>query len=1296
MPKVNVSIERHKFNTRVQRENETFDSFLNDLRRISADCDFGALRDDMIRDRIVCAIIDKRVKDRLLRESDLKLQKAIDICKAAEETSSNISSLLKKAAQGETSGSVSVITKKNYGRSGNKAEFKNQGRREAAPQAIHQRAASTSQAAHQKAASGHTKPRTDRNWERGAGASFVRTCSRCGRQHQRGSCPAYGKQCAKCSRYNHFANQCFFNKSNQNVNTISQNNRNHENTVQTIDYVLDTVVNENDSPTLNWFEDIKIVECNKTVKFKLDSGAQVNVIPKYIFDKLGISKIDKTDTSISNYAGQPLPVLGSCNLKVIIKNKDYNLIFLVVETKNNAAPIIGLPSIQHLNLISRREVSEINKTKNNDTFNISDYDNVFKGLGLIKIEPCDFKLKENYEPVTMPCRKVAFQLINPLKKELDRMLKDQIITKVDEPTEFVHPIVIVKKKENDQIRICLDPKHLNDALIREYYSLPTFEDLTSEMAGSKVFSVLDANKGFYQIKLTEKASFLTTFATPLGRFRFLRLPFGVKVAPEIFQKVFNQIFGDIDGVKIYIDDIIIFAKDVKTHNEIINKVMQRALETGVKFNKSKCKFLVKEIKYVGHVFSEDGIKLDEDKIKAIKQIPTPDNKDKLRKFLGMITYVAKFIPNLSKLSANLRQLLKKDIVWQWEDVHDKEFNNLKRQLSNSPVLQYYDRNQPIVLSVDSSKNGLGAVILQNGAPVAYASKSLTETQCNYAQIEKETLAILFGCQRFHQYLFGTRFLVETDHKPLESIFNKSLDKVPLRIQRLLLSLQNYDFSVKYTPGKYLYFADTLSRTGYDDKMFIINETESNVQIDMINFFSVSTKRFEEIKIETQKDCELQELLNLIKNGWPDSKKQLKENIKPYWKDRDDLVEMKGIIFKCNRMVIPKSLRNDIINKLHYTHLGLEKTLCKAQELVYWPYMNKEITDKILNCQICLRFKNSLQKESLINRQLPTRPWQIIASDLFEYKGIQYLLVVDYFSKFPEVCILHEGTTSGIIIQNMKYIFARHGKPDLIYTDMGPQYSSSEFQQFLEDWKISMQTSTPHYAQSNGFIERHVQTIKQLIKKTIADKKDIFLALLEYRNTPIDRKTPSPAELLFGRKLKGLIPMSEEILKPKFDINTQVKALQQKQSNQKFYYDKHAKDLQRLSVNDPVMMQDSRTGEWNPGMIIGIDQNRPRSYLVKLNKNNKTYIRNRRYLRKIENNFVTDDDFYNMLNQLVPENDISYNQNDNVKNQEPKNVEKGVVVEDKSKCKDSLGETLKFSRSGRCIRKPKCFDNFYCY
>lgn len=313
--------------------------------------------------------------------------------------------------------------------------------------------------------------------------------------------------------------------------------------------------------------------------------------------------------------------------------------------------------------------------------------------------------------------------------------------------------------------------------------------------------------------------------------------------------------------------------------------------------------------------------------------------------------------------------------------------------------------------------------------MAYASKSLNVSQQQYAQIEKEMLSIAFGCQRFHQYLYGKTFYVETDYKPLEAIFKKPLSECPLRLQRLRIILQNYDLIVKYKPGTQLYFADALSRTSYDDKNFEIDEGIINAQISMIYDDNItSPNKLECFAKESLTDPEMVNLTQVIKQGWPDHRNKLDYSVRPFWDFRHELVIVNGVVFKGHQIVIPRNFRKHM-RKIHYNHLGIQKTIMYAKELVHWPLMNKEIEDYISNCSTCLTYQNKNQKETIINSQLPNRPWQTIATDLFHLRGRDYLLIVDYFSKYPEIVNLKENTTSENIIKELKAIFARHGKPD---------------------------------------------------------------------------------------------------------------------------------------------------------------------------------------------------------------------------------------------------------------------------
>ena len=349
-------------------------------------------------------------------------------------------------------------------------------------------------------------------------------------------------------------------------------------------------------------------------------------------------------------------------------------------------------------------------------------------------------------------------------------------------------MVVVQKKDGG-LRICIDPKDLNKALKREHYQLRTIEEITARMPGARFFSTMDARSGYWQIPLDEESSKLTTFNTPLGRFPFTRMPFGIRSAQEVFHKRVHEIFEDIQGVETDIDGILLWGRTLQEHDERLRATLERARKCNLKSKLEKCHF--KSTSYIGHKLTPEGIKPDPEKIEAIVNMPEPHDKKGVQRLLGKVNYVSKFVPNMSEITSPLRELLKKDVMWHWSVRHARAFEKIKTILANPEpgVLTYYDVTKPVKLQDDASKSGLGAVLIQSDMPVAYASRSLTPAETRYAQLEKELLAVVFGCNRFYQYIYGKQIIVESDHQPLQAITKEPLDKSPIRLQRMLLNLQ---------------------------------------------------------------------------------------------------------------------------------------------------------------------------------------------------------------------------------------------------------------------------------------------------------------------------------------------------------------------------------------------------------------------------------------------------------------------------------------------------------------------------
>lgn len=980
----------------------------------------------------------------------------------------------------------------------------------------------------------------------------------------------------------------------------------------TIQYVNNVKPDE-----LGYTEQIK---CNEYyLKCKLDTGSDCNVLPvEYLKDiKVDINKIQSTNIKLSNYNGSKINNIGEITVQCEFKNKLLtNVKFQVVKDCKEGTPVVlGIPTIQKLNLLTKT-VRHMTGVEETDKL-LQEYESVFdENLGEIKNVEYDINLIEGSEGKVVPCRKIPFSLLKPLKNELDRLEKLNIIKKVEEPTDFVNGLVIVKKADNS-IRVCIDPQHLNKCIKREHFKLPTFEEIAAEMIDAKLFSILDATSAFHQLKLTEKSSKLCTVATPFGRYRFLKMPYGLSPAPEVFHKEFSYIFEQVEGVTIFIDDILVRGRNKKEHDERLRQVLEIAKKYNIKFNLKKCKISVNKVKYLGHVFTDQGILPDENKIDAIIGMKNPTNVKQLETFLGMVTYISKFLPNISTVNCPLRELIKKGSIWKWEEKHSKAIERIKEILIKKPVLQYYDPNKAIVLSVDASKDGLGAVMLQNNLPVSYASQALTDTQKAYAQIEKEMLAIVFGCKRFHQYIVGRHVFVESDHRPLENIFKKPLNEIPLRLQRMMLQLQNYDIEVQYKPGKELYLADALSRNFINNLDYIQDrEIEAHVGL-VLTALDIPTDKIKTYQSETNKDETLKLLKTYILEGWPNNKTEVHDFVKPYYNHKHELFIINNLIFKNNRLVIPQQMRREFLKRIHYNHLGMDKCKNRARESIFWPGLSNDIENTVSNCETCLKYTRANIRQPMLVRDIPNRPWSVLGSDTFYFRGNNYVIVVDYFSKFVEIAHLRDMTTTSLIIK-LKMIFSRHGIPDLLYTDNGTNYCSEQFKKFSSDWNFKHKTSSPYHQQSNGLAERNIQTIKKLLKKAYDDNKDPYLALLEFRTTPINKNLPSPAELLYNRKINGLLPNFNVGTNPIVNNKTQ-QQLTNNAYTQKYYYDRGTRERSDLETGTNVYVNNQKS-PLSPGKIVNKKEERPRSYNVLL-ENGRKIERNQKHLFK-----NTDDNF----------------------------------------------------------------------
>ena len=581
-------------------------------------------------------------------------------------------------------------------------------------------------------------------------------------------------------------------------------------------------------------------------------------------------------------------------------------------------------------------------------------------------------------------------------------------------------------------------------------------------------------------------------------------------------------------------------------------------------------------------------------------MPVPTNVTELQTFLGMCQYLAKYSARTAELSEPLRQLTCKNTPFTWDPEHDEALKALKKEISAAPTLRYYDPRQPLVLQTDACSKGLGAVLLQNGQPVYFASKALHGSQKNYVAIELEALAVSWAIEKFHYYLYGHTFTLETDQKPLVSILGCSLLEASKTMQRLLMKTVPYHFDVKYIKGSTNVIADCLSHAP-------ITADSIHLPILQINLVTQSLRctpdKMQWLQDLTSRDDNLMLLGEVVKQGWPQMIQDLPPELIPFWTFHEVITIADGLLLKGDRIIVPERARKEILEQIHCGHLGIQKCLQQAKATVYWPGLYDELKTLISSCTVCLKYSPANRKDSKsigasLGHEVPTTPWTKLASDIFTFDNKNYLLIIDYMSCFPVIHML-QSMTATHVTEHMKAIFSEYGVPKSIVTDNGPCYSSEYFKEMMKDMGIHHITTSPHHHQSNGLAEGYVRIIKSFLQKAKETGDDPHAVIFIYRSTPLSDTLPSPFEMLHGQKPNSDLPQVQYYP----TITPDTLCMKDKQ--------KEKADENILPTGTKVMYITPPGKIWHPATVK--EYLAYRSYKIKAD-NGATYVRTRLHLK----------------------------------------------------------------------------------
>ena len=888
------------------------------------------------------------------------------------------------------------------------------------------------------------------------------------------------------------------------------------------------------------------------------------------------------------------------------------------EVKGDDEEMLG-----HVRQLKRKELQEADqeeKRKDNraemDRI-IQDHKELFEGVGKYNGEPVRIQLEENVKPVIQPPRRIPLHYVQPLNDHLEELLKEDVIEgpiNQEEQGTWISNLVITDKKwdkargpeERVQIRANLDLRELNEYVYQTHTPIPTVEELRHELRDSDTFTTLDMTHSFHQFVLEEKDRKLFTFRAPRGLMRFKRLVMGNNPASSEAHRRVAKVVEGLEGALQIKDDVLLHGRG-KEHDERLRKVLKRFQEAGLTLRKEKCVFGEEEVKWFGMVYSKYGMQADPDKVKLIKEWKEPRTVREVKSFLQTVQFNAPYMAaeeegelNYPALTAPLRALTKRGTKFTWTKEHQKHFDIIKERLCGERVMVPFDPKRKTRLYTDGGPEGCQGTVTQRydhpeageqWRPVAHTARAWTETEKNYSQIEKESLALYSMTVSNKMYLLGINYEAAVDHKPLIPLYNNPKRPKQMRVDRHRMKLAGYRFKVIHVPGSKIP-CDYGSRRGcpkatkyskeQQDRYGI--EDDNEVYVNRVVDDTLPDAVTKEMMVEaTEKDDEMGMLKEDIQTG------NCRNGLVKYKQVFDELSVVDGLVMRGERLVVPKELRPIVVMLAHEGHLGQDKTLGLLRETTWFPGMGQMVTQLVESCLPCLAAVPTNKLQPLKMTKLPEGPWQVVHADFKGPIGNQYYLhtIIDQYSKYPivEVC---KSTSWEDMEPMLKNDITTMGTMDKLISNGGPPYNSEKFKKFAKKHGFVHHICTPENPEANGFVEIFQKVLVKIIHTAMIEKKDpkkkVQEYLAQYKAAPHKTTGRSPFEIMFNRKMKTKLPQIKKKKESEMDKEIREKHDREK-DKQKSYADKKRRNEEKeVKEGDKVLIKRTKTttkSPWDP-------------------------------------------------------------------------------------------------------------------